>query len=170
MTRIASLAAICAGYCRGIRSIHHRPFAQTHEDRRRRHRLDDDRNRHRPDDDDPAARHCSTPAWCERRTSSLRWLSMPRSHCTDLACCGLCSATASPSPATGRMDRNPRAIVSAGAWRFDGVQPAAKTIPEALFMMLPDDVRDHHRRAGGGLGRGPHALLGIPSYLPSRGS
>ena len=49
--------------------------------------------------------------------------------------------------------------------KMDDVNPAAKTIPEALVHAVPDDVCDHHRGAGGGRGGRPDAVLGLSVVL-----
>ena len=48
---------------------------------------------------------------------------------------------------------------------MDSINPLAKTIPEALFMLYQMTFADHHGGAGGRLGRGPHALLRLPLVL-----
>ena len=43
---------------------------------------------------------------------------------------------------------------------LDGVHELAKTIPETVFMMLPDDLRHHHAGADRRRLRRPHEVLG----------
>jgi ammonia channel protein AmtB len=47
---------------------------------------------------------------------------------------------------------------------MDSVNPARQDHPGSAVHALPDDVRDHHGGAGGGLGRRPHAVLGLSLF------
>ncbi len=69
------------------------------------------------------------------------------------------SATRLTFAGDGPLLGTSRARCSCAASAWSRSVALAKTIPEMPVHDLPDDLRDHHGRAGRRLGRGPHALL-----------
>ena len=139
-----------------------RPLAEAAAARRpstRRHRLDADLDRARPADDDPRPgallrRHGAQEERARHGHAELRH------HLPGDGASGWSSATRWPSPTAARCNAYIGGLVRFFLNGMERRRRLAGTIPESVFMMLPDDLRHHHPGADRRRLRRPHEVLG----------